>query len=272
MKKGILVIILILILSACQPLPTTQPTILSSLTPVPGTIVQPTIADTILPTMFPAEKDVQNCSVASLFEELKSQIPCETFTLSYATSQGITYLFFWIGDPTIDVQAKGSDLNANFDLAVKHAIELAQKLNLADSCTAKLFDAINPIVVDRNYNGWFSGLIKIKDMPTNAVLTEDDISNIKSSIFTLGAWQRKTVTDIQELPSASCSWNEVRENVARHFNDAPLNAYMLVADNNGLTFTVQNQAVNKDDEITVLLNTAREVVCIQTPVQMITVI
>jgi hypothetical protein len=157
-------------------------------------------------------------------------------------------------------------------LAIQHSVELAHKLKQADICTVDLFDAINSIVVDKNYNGWFSGVIDIKDLPSSAELTEKDVEAVKDSIIAKGAWQRQTVTDIQKIPSDSCTWNEVIEKVSKHFPQKPLNHYMLVADNNGITFTVQYQAESEDYGILVALNTSSEISCLQPPVDILAVI
>lgn len=276
MKKALLFIGLTFILTACQLSsilqPTATPTVTPTFTPEPTNTLQPTATQTPVPTVTPTETPAMSCSADDLIEKLKQQVPYDDFTLSYNTVSGVRYLFFWIVDLNINPKAKEAELATNFDLAVIDSIELAHKLNQADLCTAQLFDAINPVVVDPNHNGWFSGLIDIKDLPSSAELTEGDISTIKDSILAKGVWQRQSVTDIQSIPSSSCSWSEVLEKVSRHFFEAPLNAYILVADNNGITFTVQFQGNGVGDEAVVFLNTGREVACLQPSVDMILVI
>ena len=276
MKKALLFIGLTFILTACQLSsilqPTATPTVTPTFTPEPTNTLQPTATHTPVPTVTPTETPVMSCSADDLIEKLKQQVPYDDYTLSYNTFGGVRYLLFWIVDLNINPKATEAELATNFDLAVKDSIELAHKLNQAELCTAQLFDAINPVVVDANHNGWFSGLIDIKDLPSSAELTEGDISTIKDSILAKGVWQRQTVTDIQNIPSSSCSWSEVLEKVSRHFFEAPLNAYILVADNNGITFTVQFQGNGVGDEAVVFLNTGREVSCLQPSVDMILVI
>ncbi len=272
MKKTLLVIGLAFILTACQFSPFPQPTATPTITPEPTNTLQPTATNTPVPTVTPTETPALNCSADDVIEKLKQQISYDNYTLSYNTFKGVRYLFFWIVDPSINPKASEAELESNFDLAVKHSIELAHKLKQADICTTALFDAINPVVVDSNHNGWFSGIIDIKDLPSSAELTENDISSIKDSIMTKGAWQRQTITDIQKIPSNSCTWSEVLEKVSRHFFKAPLNVYYLVADNNGVTFTVQYQGSGVADEAVVFLNTGQELSCLQPSVDMVVVI
>ena len=276
MKKTLLFIGLTFILTACQFTPFSQPTAAPTITPTltsePTDTPQPTATHTTVSPVTPTETPALNCSADDLTEKLKQQVPYDDYTLSYNTFRGVRYLFFWIVDPNINSKAKETELAENFEIAVKDSIELAHKLNQADPCTAQLFDAINPVVVDSNHNGWFSGVIDIKDLPSSAKLAEGEISTIRESIMVKGAWQRQTVTDIQEIPSGSCSWDEVLDKVSRHFYDAPLNAYYLVADNNGLTFTVQYQGNGVGDEAVVFMNTGQELSCLQPSVDLIVVV
>ena len=62
------------------------------------------------------------------------------------------------------------------------------------------------------------------------------------------------------------------EKVSRHFFKTPLNAYYLVADNNGITFTVQYQGSGVADEAVVFLNTSQELSCLLPTVDFVTVI
>lgn len=283
MKKSLILIGLALLLTACQFSPLTQPTATPSATPEPTSTQTPlptaTATATVAPTdttepstagtvvfSFPATATpIPGCPADDLIERLNPLVPYDTFTLGYNRYYGANLLFFWIMDPNLSPTASEAELETYFDQAVRDAIELAHILNQADPCIAADFDYFNPVVVDSNYNGWFSGLLAVNALPDSAELTEADIANAKQAIMTddYGYWQRDFVPEVQEIPAESCTWSEVKEYVSRHFFDDPQNTYMLVADNNGISFTIQFQSALKGDEWVVYLNTAREIACLQ---------
>ncbi|HWQ45866.1 MAG TPA: hypothetical protein VN376_03305 [Longilinea sp.] len=264
MKKAFLVCVMALVLISCQFITIIQPTT----TPEPTNTFTPTVTLTIThrPTITTTPTPQTDCDPNVFVEELKPLVPYETFSLGYQIYQGERFLFFWIVDPALDPFATEDELRQNFDLAVEHSIDLSNLLNQANACVAEYFDYFNPIVVDRYYNGWFSGGINIDLLPVSGELSDANLEVVQEAIFDYGVWERTFVPEIQSIPAESCTWDEVEELVSRHFYDSVLNSYMLVADNNGITFTVQYATGYPDDYIgdamTTYLNTEREVECL----------
>ncbi len=264
MKKALLCCIVALVLMSCQFVTIIQPTA----TPEPTATLTPsvTITRTSIPTRTSTPTPQTDCDPNVFIEGLKPYVPYETFTLGYQIYQGERILFFWIVDPALDPAASEDELQQNFDLAVLHSIELANLLNQTDVCVAEYFDYFNPIVVDQNFNGWFSGGINIDLLPGSGELSDAALEVVREGIFNFGFWERTFVPDVQAIPSESCTWDEVEELVSRHFYDSVLNTYFLVADNLGITFTVQYATRYPDDYLgdamTTYLNTEREVECL----------
>jgi hypothetical protein len=245
--------------------------------------VMPEQITTPTPTVRPT---TTSCSPDQVVENLQKKIPYDVYTLSYIIIDGKRQLFFWIVDPNINPAAKKEDLRENFELAVTDAIALSYDMKKSDKCVSELFDYINPVVVDINHNGWFSGLIATEDISDNPdfievdektqrkVYRQDDFDVTLQSLYSNQVWERENVPEIQQIPEGSCSWSEVQKKVNRHFYTSPLNVNMLNSDNSGLTFTIQYKSKMDDplDEIEVFLNTAREISCIQPAVDSIFVV
>lgn len=247
MKQTLLFIGLVVILTSCQLSPTLK----------------------IVPTATPP----LNCSANEVIEELKKEIPYEEFTLTYNSIEGGRHLFFWIVDPSLALTQKDEALEINLESAIQHSIELSHKLKQANICTAYLFATINPIVVDKNYNKWFSGTIDVRDLPAHSQLTEKDIRWAKDAIMNLrGVWQRQTVIDLQQVSVNSCDWNEVQKHLSMYFSSSSLNAYYVFADNDHKTFTVQHQVTDKNEESVVFPNVGEAVSCFQPSIDTIMII
>jgi hypothetical protein len=246
----------------------------------------PTLSEPTKTQPTTATTKVTSCSVDIVVEKLKSIIPYDEFTLSYMTINGEQELYFWIVDPKLNPEAKKEELEDNFELAVLDSIELAYNLKKSNDCVSELFKAINPVVVDKNHNGWFSGLIDVEAIPANPdfIQYDEDFTNRRfeadaldvalKSLYSHNLWERKDIAAIQNIPKNSCTWSEVLEKVSRHFYKSPLNSYILVSDNTGVTFTVQyrSKTNDKNDELVVFLNTARELSCLLPPVESVVVI
>lgn len=98
-----------------------------------------------------------------------------------------------------------------------------------------LFDLINPIVVDRDYNGWFIGGIPPSSLPRRSSLTENDSEQVGDEIAV--SYQRDVQTtsvDRQTPPTDSCAWPETRERIHQHFAPTRQNVrFYLMTDEGG---------------------------------------
>ncbi|MEN6435937.1 MAG: hypothetical protein ABFD58_08980 [Anaerolineaceae bacterium] len=272
MKKAFLSSCLIFMLTSCLVVTESTPTVTSIPTDTPVPTSTPLPTNTPSPTITLTQTATQDCSVGNTIENLRRIIPYETYYLSYYSFMGVRFLLYWMVDPAIDPMASTVELKNNFNLGVKHSMELAQKMIREDACIPYLFDVVNPVVVDKYYNGWFSGVFNIKDIPLSE-LTESDITKLMEFAIDKGMWQRTAITKVREIPSDSCTWNEVLGNVSRHFyNENNLTFYSLVADNLGVTFTVQTQARDDVDSIVAYMNVAREVTCLKPAVEVIIIV
>jgi hypothetical protein len=292
MKKTVFLIGILLLLVACgfpavRSVPTSTPIPSPTNTEIPTPTATPTLEPTPAFTSSPTstqEPVTENtlapvgvCDPNEVIESLNKIVPYKEFVLTYNTLDGARFLVYWIVDPELNSVAEVNDLDSNFNEAVWDAIKFAHKLNRADPCVSKLFTDFNPVVVDGHHNGWFSGLFDVKQFPSVDTLTDSDAQRIAAS--TKQGWKRTTVPDIKEIPSTSCTWSEASTKISRHFYTSPLNKSFLVADNNGVTVTVNFASTNTDnikiikaEEMVAFLNAGREIGCLKPPVKSIVVL
>ena len=227
--------------------------------------------NTSVPTLTTAS--LSDCDADQVLVNLDSVVPYEEFELSYNTVYGISSLVVWFVDPAIDPEANADEIEESATLAVRDAIALSHQLATTDNCVAELFTHVNPVVVDRNYNGWFSGLIPVPVLLETASAFDESLWAIERSIE--GEYRR----DISPLPfgpvpDSSCTWVETRERIQYHFDPARQNVsfYFVVEDNGEAKVWAQWDGAADAVSIAAMLNVARELDCLYPPADWMIVI
>ena len=228
------VVLILLSISACsivqKPIPTITPTLTptatstitptATFTPSPTTTHTPTFTASPTPTktatvtMTPTK--APNCNANNVLKNLKSTINYDEYTILYNKKDGISTLMIWLIDPEIDPKATGEKITANVNLAIRYAVKVSYHLISIDSCVSYLFNFINTIIVDQNYNGWFSGLISPKSLPKTEPTDIQQLDEIGKQ-FTINYSREKPTAPKKSAPAGSCTWREAKEKIHWHF-------------------------------------------------------
>ncbi|MCB2178486.1 hypothetical protein KQH61_03635 [bacterium] len=243
-KKLILLIaFLILLLTACAPdAPQVSPT--PSQTVEPPTIT-PTDASSPTATTAPP----LNCTFDEDFlNGLKSQVPYKEFTLLYNILSEERTLLIWYVDPEIDPTTPDADFQQALTDARMRAAALANTLNQADPCVARLVDNINTIVVDANYAGWYSGQIVPDQLPGTDTPDEEQL-RLSMARFQSGYLLDYT-PEIEEAPADTCTWGTVNPILKEQFEADQQNiGFYYVVDPSGVNMWAQWIGSTDADEI-----------------------
>jgi hypothetical protein len=177
-----------------------------------------------------------------MLAKLRPVITLGEFELVYNISTGFSTLIVWFVDPDLDPGASGDEIAQNASLAMRHAAELSHQLNAADPCLQELSAAINPVVVDREYNGWFAGLITPSTLPGDTKLTDAQLAELTGA-FEISYLRDRPAPPMEPAPGGSCSWPEARSGIQWHWEvsgPAPSNiGAWLSIDESGVTVTAQ---------------------------------
>ena len=256
--------------------PTATPTHTS--TPVPPTATAthtPTpVPPTATPTHTPTEtvSPALDCDIDQVLPKLRSVVALSEFDLVYNSIDGFASFALWFVDPDLDLDVSGDEIEENSTLAIRHAATLSHQLHNADPCVQELADAINPVVVDRKYNGWFAGLIAPSSLPGDTSLTDEQLAEIAGD-FEITYLREVPVPPIEPASADSCSWVEARRGIQQHWEFSgppPENCgAWLTIDESGTTVMAQWPGrTGKDDEYAVplmmagALNVAMELGCL----------
>lgn len=221
----------------------------------------------VVPTklLAPTNANSSACNADETLRNLKSGIAYDESVLSYNKVEGTSFLIVWLVDPEINPAAKESEVAENANLALYHAMILSQELKASDACTGKLFDVINAIVVDKNYNGWLSGQIKIADLPAT-VQTDGNQLNEISKLYEIQYLRSNAAAKPGSAPAGSCAWNDAKKNISNHFSSERENiAFYFVSDETGVNLYAQWDGQPDFVEATLfasLMNIAMEIDCL----------
>ena len=215
------------------------------MTPALPVTAAPVLSSTKMPASVPATVPPPSptpsaaCDADRVLKRLKSAMPYEQSVITYNIVKGDTYLAIWFVDPDIDPAAGADTVGANSDLAIRQAAATAAWLNAADACVGQLFTVINPIVVDRNYNGWFSGDVALSVLPATTQPTDQQVEQIRNS-FSVSFLRNRPAAPPQPAPDGSCAWPKAAQNLQHHFASARENTgFFFVRDDLGVNVWAQ---------------------------------
>jgi hypothetical protein len=234
-KKPVFLLALAFLLCGCN-LPFARDTS-NNAAPLNSNLSKPTLVPTAQPTATSVLSTAM-CTRDGVIAELKHSAQYDEFSPSYYTYEGKNVLALWFVDPDIRF-IEGQNTDDYSIIALTDAVNLVHYVSIGNSCIKMLFDDVNPIVVDSDYNGWLATVIHTYTLPTNTTLTQEQFDDIyqQASVYYL---RRDDPSPRVQPPEDRCAWSDAQSNVLRHFNSTVLNQfYYLVQDENGIHAYVQ---------------------------------
>lgn len=253
--------------------PTVEPT------PKPTFYLPPTYTPEASPTPYPTSTPMPGapkkytCNMDQTLKNLKSKVKYDQAVVLYNELMGKSYLVIWFVDPDLNPAAGENEIAANNELAMQHGLIVSQEMKAADPCVSQNIDYVNPVVVDKNYNGWYSAEIKPGDLP-DTVLTDNENLYGMSLLAERGYSREQAPTKLKAAPAASCTWPEANEALHQHFSSARENvAFYYVTDEAATTLWAQwdsQPEMLQFDVMASLMNISEEMLCLHPqPTQLI---
>jgi hypothetical protein len=199
------------------------------------------VPDTPPPDSASPAPELIGCAPDDLVDALQASVPYEEYSLSQNVIDEVRNLNVWFVDPSLDPLAQGDEVPGNAALARFHAARVSHILEQGDECIAMAFTGLTSIVVDRDYNVWFSGQISPEDLPQTGNPSDADLEAAGES-FVVGYARSEETSSVGRPPSATgaCSWPEVREGLRSHFEPSRQNlAFYMAIDDGGVNVWAQ---------------------------------
>ena len=231
---SVAIIVVVLAHQACALLPALPatpfpPTRTTSPSPKPPT---PPPAPTLTLDVSPEPR----CDIAATLREVKAAVPYDEFVVHFNKIAGTASLAVWYVDPEVNPSPSAEGLAQQLGEVRLRAAEVSAAVGAASQCSSILFDVINPIVVDAQYQGWFSGTIRPADLPRGPEFSDEEISNAADN-FSIGYLRSALQHPYLE---GACEWPEARDRLQSHFSVARENvAFYFVIDDSGSHVWVQ---------------------------------
>ena len=180
------------------------------------------------------------CSADNILVSLRNSALLKTayeeYAVDYSLTDGILFLNIWLVDPDL---GSVEDVQTNNNIAVLHASYAAIVFNASESCIASVFDKINVIVVDQNYNGWLSTAVPVASLPVTLQPTTEEMTAVIQA-FEPVYLRQESPAEQGSRPPGSCTWAESNARIHLHFNPARANVnFYFVGDENVRTVTAQ---------------------------------
>ncbi len=245
LNKVLYTIVFLIFFSACN--------LASTQTPAPINTAMPLVVNS------------NNCNADDVLKNLKTNLPFGEFTVLHNEIKGSKTLVLWLVDPEINANATEAEIPDNVTEAIRVAVNASYLLLTSNECVSTLFDYISPIIVDTNYNGWFSGQISPLSLPMPKPENDNEIVNVGNN-FEIGFLRQNTTTPITLPSSGSCTWQEANQKLHLHFSPERQNVgFHFVLDNVGTNVWAQwntKEEYLKNDIFASLLNITMEIQCI----------
>jgi len=177
-----------------------------------------------------------SCDLEEALRQAKAAISYDQFAVQFTDIAGTASLGIWYVNPELDPLPSAEELQAQMQQARVSAAEVSARVNAAVSCSPRPYDVINPIVVDRRYQGWLSAQIEPAHLPPGPEFTEEQIASAAERFFVGYA---RTALEHPYVAGA-CDWPDARERLQSHFSlDRENVAFYFVIDDLGSHVWVQ---------------------------------
>ena len=172
------------------------------------------------------------CDLAEVLPRVDDWLAGSEYEADYLTINHQLALSIWLVDRDIDPTATNQTLSVNAHHALLTGLQMAHRMVTDIPCARKLFDAVNPMIVDRDYNGWYIDVIPMIAIPNASTVTDDLlISSIAQNGLQIAYLRRSPPAPHAIVdPGSSCTWADARSQIMSIFGGARRNvsAYLIV--------------------------------------------
>ena len=171
------------------------------------------------------------CALDRILSQVDALMSGSDYEADYLTINHQLALSIWLVDPEIDLATTSQTVPANAHHAFVTGARLAYRMVSQVPCVRKLFEVFNPMIVDRDYNGWYIDIIPMRAIPNSSNPTDDElISGIEQSGMQIG-YLRRTPPHPQEtvVTGETCTWAQAHAEIQNVFGSKRRNvsAYLI---------------------------------------------
>lgn len=166
------------------------------------------------------------CSPDEVLHQVDMMLAGSTFEAHYLTINRQLVLSIWLVDPELDPDASEGDILENSRQAFLLGASISHEVAWQIPCTGEVFEGINPMIVDRDYNSWYVDIIPMRALLQVEHPTDEElVASIERSGMEI-AYLRRTSPQGGEhaAPEDACTWPEARAEIQEFFGAERRNA------------------------------------------------
>ncbi len=227
------------------------------------------------------------CTAGDVLRQTDRLLAGETFDAHYLTIAGRMTLSVWLVAPEIDPAATQASLASNNRKALERGLLTFARIVEAAPCTTSVFEQLNPMIVDAEYEGWYIDFLPARAF---AGLHDPSVDQIVTALERTGkavAAGRPAPANQPTAAGATCDWTAASAKVRPMLGPATGNAaaYVIV----GARLSENRWDPNPPDDVNVevqwtatappettdatildrLGRVAAELACLRTPVDLL---
>jgi hypothetical protein len=154
----------------------------------------------------------------------------QDFETHYLTIGDKFTLSVWLVDPEIDPATPQSGMAAADRQAMARGLSLSYQLVDQIPCTQRVFDQVNPMIVDSRFQHWYKDFFPVGAfVGLHEPTTDDLIAAVEATGTALEEPRAAVPPAIQAAASGSCGWPETRAAMHAYLGtEANSAAYLII--------------------------------------------
>ncbi len=190
----------------------------------------PTATTLPSPTLLPSPSVA--CTPDLVLQQVRSLYAGQDFETHYLTIGDKFTLSIWLVDPEIDPATRQSAMAAAERQAVTRGLSAAYQLVDQIPCTRRVFDQVNPMIVDSHFQHWYKDFLPVSAFVGLDGPTTDELIAAVGAAGTALAEPRMVAPQApqapQTLPAGSCGWPEARAAIHTYLGASENSAAYLI--------------------------------------------
>jgi hypothetical protein len=170
------------------------------------------------------------CTAPLVLAQVHQMLAGQDFEAHYLTIGDKFTLSVWLVDPEIDPAAPPSGLATADRQAMARALSISYQLVNRIACTQRVFDQVNPMIVDGRYQHWYRDFLPVAAFVGLHDPTTDELIAAVEAAGTALEEPRMTVPQAVEAPAtSSCDWLQARAAIHAYLGaESNTAAYLII--------------------------------------------
>lgn len=151
------------------------------------------------------------CTPAGVLAQVRQLLAGDDFEAHYLTIGDKLTLSVWLVDPAIDPATPASGMAAADREALARGLSISFEVVDRISCTQRMFDQVNPMIVDPRFQHWYKDFLPVRAfVGLHDPSTDDLIGALRAGGTAVEEARTHVPEAASTAPPGTCDWPEAR--------------------------------------------------------------